>query len=73
MEFKDTEFMSATAKGIVVKQFTVFIESIVKCETELQQLKKFTKRLYQHLHLDCGFIAHNNREGFFYTYFNGRL
>ena len=33
------------------------------------QKKHFTKRLYNHLHLHCGFIANFNMGGFYSTYF----
>lgn len=62
--FSDAEFMSADDKRKVLKQWRTFLESGLKQE-------KFTKRLYQHLHLHCGFIAHYNINGFYGTYFNG--
>lgn len=33
------------------------------------QKQHFTKRLYEHLHLHCGYIANFNIQGFYSTYF----
>lgn len=60
--FTDVEFMTARDKELVFRDWTKFLE---------QGLGKarFTKRLYQHLHLHCGFIAHYDIHGFYSTYF----
>jgi hypothetical protein len=63
-EFKDAHFMSATEKTKVVNNFKRFLKNDCSQTT-------FTKALYQHLHLHCGFIAHYNINGFYDTYFNG--
>ena len=55
-KFKDTKFMSAEEKEKVLKNWERFIARF--------QGKCFTKRLYDHLHLHCSFIAHYNRLGF---------
>lgn len=62
--FVDAEFMTAREKQLVVKNWKTFLKN------GLQQ-KYFTRRLYQHLHLHCGFIAHYNIQGFYTTYFEG--
>jgi hypothetical protein len=61
-QFKDVEFMTATEKALVLKQWKVFVANGF-------QLKHFTKRLYQHLTLHCSFIAHYNLHGFYSVYF----
>lgn len=33
------------------------------------RFEDFTRRLYEHLHLHCGFIAHYDRAGFYAAYF----
>lgn len=61
-ELKDTQFMSAVEKVRVLKQWETFLK--YGC-----QEKHFLKALYKHLTLHCSFIAHYNRQGFYYTYF----
>jgi len=60
--FTDVQFMTAKEKELVLKNWETFLK---------YGLKKghFTKRLYEHLHLHCGFIAHYNLGGFYSTYF----
>jgi hypothetical protein len=60
--FTDVKFMTAREKELVLKNWKTFLK---------HGLKKghFTKRLYEHLHLHCGFIAHYNIHGFYSTYF----
>jgi hypothetical protein len=60
--FTDAEFMTAHDKAIVLKDWERFL-------THSLQKVRFTKRLYDHLHLHCGFIAHYNIHGFYSTYF----
>ena len=60
--FADVRFMTAKQKGHVLKDWRTFLRH------GLQQ-QHFTKRLYEHLHLHCGFIAHYNLHGFYATYF----
>src|SRR6056297_1513523 len=62
--FKDVEFMSKDDKYKVAKLFKRFVQSGFKPE-------QFKKRVYEHLHLHCGFIAHYNINGFYHEYFNG--
>ena len=65
MNFTDTEFMTAQEKSTVLKQWRTFLQSGLKKE-------HFTKMIYKHLHLHCGFIAHYDIHGFFSTYFESR-
>lgn len=59
-----TEFMSKEEKEKIVKQFVKFAESGFTEES-------FTKAIYNHLHLHCGFIAHYNKDGFYQERFTG--
>jgi hypothetical protein len=61
-EFKDSEFMTAKEKELVVAQWKRFVEGGFK-------EPQFTYRVYRHLSLHCEFIAHFSREGFYQTYF----
>lgn len=63
-EFKSTQFMTAEEKEKVVKNFKKFIAS------DLDE-GSFTKALYNHLHVHCGFIAHYNKDGFYQSRFVG--
>lgn len=60
--FTDVEFMTAKEKGMVLKKWETFLRHGLKKQ-------HFTKRLYEHLHLQCGFIANFNIHGFYSTYF----
>jgi len=60
--FKDSEFMTAREKRLVLANWKKFLKQGFK-------QKHFTRRLYNHLHLHCGFIAHYNIQGFYTTYF----
>jgi hypothetical protein len=60
--FKDAEFMTAKEKELALKSWEIFLKHGLKKQ-------HFTKRLYNHLHLHCGFIAHYNIHGFYSTYF----
>ena len=60
--FTDTQFMTARDKELVLKVWRTFLRHGLK-------KKHFTKRLYQHLHLHCGFIANFNLHGFYSTFF----
>jgi len=59
---KPTKFMSAEEKKAVLRDWQRFIKSDF-------DRKYFTKKLYDHLHLHCSFIAHFNIHGFYDTYF----
>ena len=60
--FKDVQFMMAKEKEFVLKNWKRFLQHGL-------QKQHFTKRLYEHLHLHCGFIAHYDIHGFYSTYF----
>lgn len=76
---KDVEFMSANEKILVLKDWGKFLEALLNDtgETFIDKhgnrlpilFQYFTKRLYEHLHLHCSFIAHYNHFCFFETYF----
>jgi len=59
---KPTKFMSAEEKKAVLRGWQRFIKSDFDGNY-------FTKKLYDHLHLYCSFIAHFNIHGFYATYF----
>ena len=61
-QFRDSEFLSADDKRKVLKAWVRFLQGGLR-------FAHFTKRLYEHLHLHCSFIAHYNRQGFYQTYF----
>ena len=61
-EFRDTKFMSARDKELVLKAWVRFLRNGLRFED-------FSRRLYEHLHLHCSFIAHYDRAGFYRTYF----
>ena len=82
-KFTDAEFLSANEKEKVLKNWTTFLK-FLSSGKHLEHKKSdlgsdygssaprvFTKRLYEHLHLHCGFIAHYNIHGFYSEYFNG--
>ena len=60
--FTDVQFMTAKEKELVLKNWKTFLK---------HGLKKghFTKRLYKHLYLHCGIIAHYSKDGYYSTYF----
>lgn len=81
-QFKDVEFMSAKEKAMVLKQWKTFLKALATHDGSESApdrygnsfpapFKSFSKRLYNHLHLHCGFIAHYNIWGFYQTYFRG--
>jgi hypothetical protein len=54
--------MTAREKELVLKNWERFLRhGLARAQ--------FTRRLYEHLHLHCGFIAHYNIHGFYSTYF----
>ena len=63
-QFKDVEFFTAEDKYRTAKHFLRFVKNGF-------QRKDFNRRIYEHLHLHCGFIAHYNIDGFYQEYFNG--
>ncbi|MBE0426685.1 MAG: hypothetical protein IBX72_08560 [Nitrospirae bacterium] len=64
--FTDAEWLSAEKKRSIVTQWMNFVKSGFKPE-------KFTKAIYEHLHLHCGFIAHYNLRGFYHTYWDDEI
>jgi hypothetical protein len=60
--FRDSPFMSARDKALVLKAWVRFLKSGLR-------YAYFTKLLYHHLMQHCSFIAHYDRYGFFTTYF----
>ena len=60
--FTDVQFMTAKEKELVLKNWKTFLKHGLKKQ-------HFTKKLYEHLHLHAGFIAHYNLETFYSTYF----
>ncbi len=64
--FSNTEFLSADEKRAVLYDWKKFIKNGYS-------LTCFTDRLYQHLHLHCGYIAHYNRRGFYDTYWRDNV
>jgi hypothetical protein len=60
--FRDAEFMSARDKQLVLRDWMRFLKRGLR-------FADFTKRLYEHLHLHCSFIAHYDRAGFYAEYF----
>lgn len=62
MKFSDTRFMSADEKGQVLSDWNRFLVSGFSWPA-------FTDRLYKHLTLNCSFISHYDRQGFYSFYF----
>ncbi len=64
--FTATEFSTAEEKAKLGNQLLVFIDAGFP-------ESKFTKALYNTLHLHFGFIAHYNQSGFWATYFTNTV
>lgn len=62
VEMSNTKTMSASEKQDVLKKWVAFLSNHFKPTT-------FNKKLYQHLSLHCGYIAHYNQNGFYGNYF----
>lgn len=73
--FKDAQWMTAAEKTLTLKQWRTFLKRLATADASPtagadygyfpETLDKvFTDRLYKHLSLHCGFIAHYNRRGF---------
>jgi hypothetical protein len=60
--FRDAEFMTAREKQLLLKAWIRFLKNGLR-------FGDFSRRLYEHLHLHCQFIAHYDRAGFYQTYF----
>ena len=61
-DFRDSEFLSARDKQLVLKAWVRFLKNGLRVED-------FSRRLHEHLYLHCRFIAHYDRAGFHRTYF----
>ena len=61
-KMQDTKFMSAQEKQKVLHRWELFLKSGLSKD-------KFTKNLYNHLIMNCSFIAHYDIHGFYATYF----
>jgi len=83
--FKDVEFMTAKDKKLVLQNWIRFLKSLANKENQKDAepdkygnvmpmaFHAFPDRLYKHLSLHCGFIAHYDRWGFYQTYFSGDM
>ena len=74
-KFKTTEFMTENEKKQVLRDWKKFLNALIedysKLNLDWNAYNTFTDRLYNHLHLHCGYIAHFSRDGFFSRYFTG--
>lgn len=68
--FTDAEFQTANEKALIYKTWCRFIDRLADGDL-INAEKAFSKRLYEHLHLHCGYIAHYDQNGFWHTYFEG--
>ncbi len=62
IEFTSSKNMTESEKTKIYKDFVKFLNNHFKRTL-------FSKRLYDHFHLHCGFIAHYNINGFYGEYF----
>ena len=81
--FTSVEFMTVEEKQKVLKDWQRFLKFLASSDWKnwnekqggsdygMEAPKQFTKRLYNHLSLHCGFIAHYNIHGFYSVYFSG--
>ena len=81
--FTSVEFTTAEEKQKVLKDWQRFLKFLASSEWGdwnnkqggsdygMEAPRQFTKRLYLHLSLHCGFIAHYGIHGFYSVYFNG--
>lgn len=60
--FTDAEFMTAKEKKLVLSQWATFLKHGL-------QKRYLTKRLYEHLHLHCGYIVHCSVHSFYRAHF----
>ena len=67
-KFKTVQFMTAEEKEKVFKNWKRFLASLKENNPE-KSWGLFPMRLYEHLHMHCGYIAHYNHKQFFSTYF----
>lgn len=82
-KFTDVQFLTAKEKQLILKQWITFLKFLASPSWQefndhnsgsnygMIAPKQFTDRLYKHLSLHCGFIAHFNIHGFYSTYFDG--
>ena len=83
--FTSVEFMTAEDKNKTFKDWQRFLKFLASGEYlkwneeqngsdyGMEAPKQLTKRLYNHLSLHCGFIAHYNIHGFYSEYFGGEI
>lgn len=62
--FKDTEFMSASDKARVREDWIRLLDHVAKEGVSDEMPSAFTNRLYEHIHMHCGHIAHHCKRGF---------
>jgi len=62
----NTRFLSVEGKKYILRQWKTFIKSGFNPG-------RFTETIYEHLHLHAGYIAHYDRSGFYYTYWNDEV
>jgi len=80
IKFTSVEFMTATEKEKTVKAWDRFLKNYSKDWSKVYTdrfgntielpFKSFSKPLYNHLHLHCGYIAHYNILGFYHAQFS---
>lgn len=68
MKMEDTKFMTAKEKGTVLKAWERFMVAMETGKESEGLFRLFTKGLYNHLIMNCSFIAHYDRSGFFRHY-----
>ncbi|KPK35926.1 MAG: hypothetical protein AMK70_04240 [Nitrospira bacterium SG8_35_1] len=62
----DADFLTAEEKIKILKEWEGFVQSGFL-------LERFTRNIYEHLHLHCGYIAHYDKGGYYYTYWNDEI
>jgi hypothetical protein len=65
--YKDTEWMSAVDKALVVEDFTRLVQHVAEHGTSREMPASFTVRVYEHISNHCGHIAHYDRSGFWHA------
>lgn len=65
--YQDTQYMTANEKAKVVEDFTRLVQHVAEHGTSREMPAAFTVRLYEHLSMHCGHIAHYDRAGFWHA------